>query len=299
MSQLRKGIIAAVWTPTDAAGRILEAELKANLEFVRRGGVHGLMVLGSTGEFLHLSIEARKRFLELVQKHAGGLPIIANISEVNPGVVADLGRHARALGVDCVSVLPPWYYPVAQDDLVEFFVRAGEASQLPLCLYNFPERTGNRLSLETIAAVADRVPVASLKQSGNEFEYHVPLVALARQKNFVILTGGEIRLVEAMALGATGCISGLLNAMPELVKEIYDAVKAGATDRAREATARIQRVGVLVEALEFPLNVAAAIEARGLAVGHSKTPLSAATQARYAKLVADLRSLYREIGLAG
>jgi dihydrodipicolinate synthase/N-acetylneuraminate lyase len=276
---------------------VVEPELKSNLDFVMRQGIHGFMVLGSTGGFLYLSLEARKQLLQTVCAYAGGLPIIANISEVNPAVVADLGRYAHDLGVDSVSVLPPWYYPVAQEDLVEFFVRAGEASRLPLCLYNFPERTGNRIALETVAAVADRVPVASIKQSGSEFAYHRELVALGREKNFVVFTGGEIRLAEAMALGATGCVSGLLNAVPELVRDIFDAVRTGDTGRAERATARIQRVGVLVEGLEFPLNVAASMAARGLATGQPKTPLSAATRARYDRLVADLRDLYRELGL--
>jgi len=297
MRKLREGIIAALWTPTDAAGRVAESELKANLDFVKGHGVHGFMVLGSTGEFLYLSLEARKQLLRTVCTYAGDLPIIANISEVNLAVVADLGRYARDLGVDSVSVLPPWYYPMAQEDLVEFFVRAGEASRLPLCLYNFPERTGNRIALETIAAVADRVPVASIKQSGGEFAYHRELVALGREKNFVVFTGGEIRLAEAMALGVTGCVSGLLNAVPELVRDIFDAVKMGDQGRAERATARLQRVGALVEGLEFPLNVAASMAARGLATGRPKAPLSAATRARYDRLVADLRNLYRELGL--
>jgi len=68
------GILAALWTPTDAAGRVVEAGLAANLAFLRGHGVHGLMVLGSTGEFVRLPLAARLEFIELVRRHAADLP---------------------------------------------------------------------------------------------------------------------------------------------------------------------------------------------------------------------------------
>jgi len=275
----------------------LPDELKTNLEFLRRKGVHGLMVLGSTGEFLHLPRAARMRFLELVCAQSGALPMMVNISHVRPAAVAELGRHAREVGAASVSLLAPWFYPLAQADLAEFFVRAGEAAGLPVFLYNFPERTGHRISLETIAAVADRVRLAGVKQSGAEFDYHRDLVALGREKNFVVLTGGEYWLAEAMALGARGCVSGLANAAPELVLEIYEAAKAGDTERAGLATARVkQLVSALVE-VQFPLHVAAAIEARGLPAGQPKQVVSALTRASYQRVVEHVRALYAEWGV--
>ncbi len=294
MSLPTAGVVTALWTPTDADGRVQPAELKANVKFLRERGIHGLMVLGSTGEFLLLSQETRRQFLEMVRGEAGPLPIIANISDVRPAAVAEFGRFARELGLAAVALLPPWYYPVAQPDLVEFFVRAGEAAGLPLFLYNFPERTGNRLGLETIAAIADRVPVGGLKQSGGEFDYHGPLVALGRQKGFAVFTGGENQLAEAMALGVAGCVSGLVNALPELVLEVYNAVKAGTPEKARVARERLKDLAGRLEAVAFPLNVRAAIVARGLATGEFKTPISAATRTRHDRLVSELRALYRD-----
>ena len=298
ISAPKEGVIAALWTPTDAHGRVLRDELAAQVQFLRAKGVHGLMVLGSTGEFPHIEPGARKDLLETVLSMAGPLSIMANVSDIRPAVVADLARSARGLGAHSVAVLAPWFYPLAQDDLQEFFVRTGEAAELPVFLYNFPERTGNRIALETIAKVAARTTLAGVKQSGAEFEYHQPLAALGREKGFVVFTGNEARLAEAMALGVAGCVSGLANAVPELVVEIFSAVKLGEVDRAERATARTREVTRLVDGLEFPLNVAAAMEARGLPVGHPKSLVSAATRGRYERLAAALRSLYVDWGLA-
>ena len=296
-STLREGIIVALWTPTDEHGQLLRRELEANLEFVRARNVHGIMPLGSTGEFVHFETAQRKEILELVARRISPLPIIANISDVRPAVVAELAAHARQIGCAAVTALPPWFFPLAQSDLVEFFVRAGEAAELPLFLYNFPERTGLRINLETIAAVAERVPLAGVKQSGAEFSYHRELVQLGREKNFVVLTGADTRLADAMALGVTGCVSGLANVVPEIVLEIFNAMKAGAPARAADAIRIMSAFGGLMDKLEFPLNVSAAMAARGRPAGPLKSIVSPATQARYQALVAEVRQLLSEWNL--
>lgn len=289
----REGIIVALWTPTDERGQLLTRELEANLDFILASRLHGIMPLGSTGEFIHFDPAQRKQILEFVSRRVGPLPVIANISDVRPAVVAELAIHARQIGCAAVTALPPWFFPLAPADLVEFFVRAGEAAQLPLFLYNFPERTGNRISLETVAAVAARVPLAGVKQSGAEFSYHRELVQLGREKNFVVLTGADTRLAEAMALGVTGCVSGLANVVPEAELEIFHAVKAGAPARAA-APCIMSALGGLMDKLEFPLNVAAAMAARGRHVGAPKSIVSPATQVRYQALIAEVRELFNQ-----
>ena len=212
-----KGIIAALWTPTDRDGNLLRAELAKNIGFLKHHGVHGILVMGSTGEFPHFSPDERMRVFELVAELAAPLPVIANLSDVRPRVVADLGRAARRLGLSAVTIMTPWFFPFTQSDLLAHFLRAADASGLPTMLYNFPERTGNRIDLETVAAFAERAPMLGIKQSGAEFAYHEPLIRLGREKNFVVFSGADTRLPEVFALGAAGCIGGLVNIAPELM----------------------------------------------------------------------------------
>src|SRR5439155_129982 len=126
------------------------------------------------------------RVLEEIVGAAGALPVVANISDIRLRVVVELAKFARQVGAVAVAVLPPCFYHVAQADLVEFFQRAADAAELPLVLYNFPERTGIRVELETIAAVAERAPVAAVKQSGDDFDYHLPLIKLGRQRSIEV-----------------------------------------------------------------------------------------------------------------
>jgi dihydrodipicolinate synthase/N-acetylneuraminate lyase len=299
MSPTWEGVYCALWTPTDDQGRLLEAALESNMEFLKRANVQGLLALGSTGEFLHLDPAQRKEIIRKLGAIAQPLQLMINVSDIRPPVVAELGRCARESGAAAISVLPPYFFPVAQEDLVEFFVRAAEAADLPLFLYNFPERTGNRIALETVGAVADRVPVAGVKQSGDEFGYHKELVQLGREKGFAVLTGADTRLPEAVAMGVNGCVSGLANAVPELVLAALQESRSLVAAPARPSRAA-QRLDVLrgkIAAVQFPLDVAAVMEARGLPVGTPKSLRSAATQGRYDQLTADLRGLFQEWNL--
>ncbi|MGI8785524.1 MAG: dihydrodipicolinate synthase family protein [Acidobacteriota bacterium] len=293
----RDGIFAALWTPTDADGRLLESELAALVEFLRNRRIHGVFALGSTGQFLYLEPEARKRLVDCVVQQAGPLPVVANISDIRPAVVADLGRSARASGCAAVAIMPPYFYEPPQVDLVEFFVQSGEAAGLPVLLYNFPERTGARIELETIAQVADRIPLAGIKHSGADAAYLPALIGLGREKNFVVFSGADTQIAEGMALGTAGCVGGLANIVPDLMVQIFDAARAGFPERATRAADRVRQLGEMIDRLHFPLNVAAGMEARNLPVGQPKAICSAATLEAYRRLVADVRNLLRQWNL--
>lgn len=290
------GVIVALYTPTDSAGRLREAALRSHLAFLRKAGVAGLLALGSTGEFVHFSEAERGALLGRIAELAAPLPVLANVSDVSPAVAGRLARLAKSVGCVGIAVLPPWYFPLSQDDQLEFFLRVAAATDLPVCLYNFPERTGNRIGPETIAAFAERAPLLAVKQSGGEWEYHRELIALGRDRNFAVLTGSDTRFAEALALGCSGCISGLANFVPEPLVRIFAAATSG-LDTA-EPTHLLQHLGAAGSGVNFPLEVAAGLRARGFATGEFKQAVSPATAAKFDRLAGELAARLAEAGLA-
>lgn len=289
----RQGIIAALWVPADRNRRLMKRALASHLGFLRERGVDGVLALGSTGEFPRFDHGERERILAATVELAGALPVLANISSIRLDEVVALGRFARSLGVAGATLMPPSFYPMAQADMRDFFLRAADAVDLPFYLYNFPELTGNRIGLETVAAFAERAPMAGIKQSGAEFAYHRPLIRLGREKNFVVFSGADTRLPEVFALGGAGCIGGLVNFVPEPMVEIYRACRGDPPRGCGRDAARMRRVGRMIDRVSFPLNVAAGIEARGLDPGTPKTVLSKESARLYRDLVADLRSAFK------
>ncbi len=294
----RKGIFAALWLPTDSDGNILRDELARNLAFLKQHRVSGVLALGSTGEFPQFDLEQRKAALATVAELAAPLPVIANISDIRPHVVAGLGKFARELGLPAVAIMTPGFFPSSQDDALAHFLHAADNSGLPTFLYNFPELTGTRINLETVAAFAERAPMAGIKQSGREFAYHANLIKLGREKKFSVFSGSDTRLPEVFALGADGCIGGLVNIAPELMVHLYKVCCEGMAGEIEPAFSQLKQVGAIVDRLTFPLNVAAGMEARGLATGSPKALVSPASRQLYREIVTDLRTLFAQQKLA-
>jgi dihydrodipicolinate synthase/N-acetylneuraminate lyase len=294
------GIYSAQWIPTDAAGHIDRAALASHLNFERRHGISGVLGLGSTGEFPHFSLDERKQVLATVAELADPLPVIANITDIRPRAAIELGKFAKQLGLPAVALMPPVFFPVSQADMLAYFLHVAEAVDLPVMLYNFPELTGKRIDLATIAAFADRAPMCAIKQSGGEFTYHPDLIALGREKSFVVMSGADTRLPEVFALGGAGCIGGLVNIVPDLMvglDRICRQQQAG--DPAPLAAAMVE-LGRIIDQLTFPLNVAAAMEARALRPGVPKTVVSDESRRLYEKIVRELVAFFQrhQLGLA-
>lgn len=292
------GIYSAQWLPTDSAGRLDRAALAAHLAFEKGAGINGVLGLGSTGEFPHFSPDERKHALAAVAELAAPLPVIANITDLRPKVAIELGRFAKSLGLPAVGLMPPPFFPLSQDDVLAFFLHVAQAVDLPVMLYNFPELTGKRIDLPTIAAFADRASMCAIKQSGGEFAYHRDLIALGREKNYVVMSGADTRLTEVFAMGAAGCTGGLVNIVPELMIDIYRCSAAGHPEAAAVSAARMAELGRVIDQLAFPPNVGAGLAARGFAPGASKSVLSPASRALAAKIESELRALFVKWGLA-
>ena len=286
----RRGVFAALWLPTDQDGNLLRDELARNLAFLKRHGVTGVLALGSTGEFPQFNLEQRKRALATVVELAAPLEVIVNVSDIRPKAVAELGRFARELGLSAIAVMPPGFFPSRQDDALAHFQHAAETSQLPTFLYNFPELTGTRINLETVAAFADTGCMAGIKQSGGEFGYHRELIALGREKGFSVFSGADTRLPEVFEMGADGCIGGLVNLAPDLMVHLYRVCREGAAGDVNPAFDQLKVIGASIDRLTFPLNVAAGMEARGLEPGVPKAIVSQSSREIYRTIVHELRA---------
>jgi 4-hydroxy-tetrahydrodipicolinate synthase len=289
----RHGVIAALSLPTNLQGRVLKRALSAHLAWLRKKGVHGVLALGSTGEFVRLSPEERMAALELIAELAAPLPVIANVSDINPRIAAGLGRFARRLGLPGIAIMPAHFYPVSAADQLAFFLHVAEAASLSVMLYNFPELAGNRIAIETVEAFAKRADLTAIKQSGGEFSYLNSLVALGRKRNFSVFSGADTRLEEAFRIGASGCIGGFVNFVPEYMLEIYRSVREGRPGDPSLAAERLREVGRVMERATFPLNIAAGIEARGLEAGRPKTVISAESQRSRAAIVRELKAIFK------
>lgn len=286
-----------MWLPVDARGQLDQGALRDHMQWLIANGVHGFMGLGSSGRFAQMDVAERQSILTTLIEIAGPLPVIANISDIRPKAIAALACTARETGAAAVAVMPPSFYKVSDADQLAFFRYAADVAKIPVLLYNFPELTGNRISLETIAAFADNHDMAGIKQSGGEFEYHKDLIDLGREKNFAVYSGSDIRLPETLPMGAAGCIGGLVNIVPEIMVGQFNHFRNGGKIDLVESTARMAEVARIVNQVPLPCSVMAGVAGRGWCSGSHITVLSSETLRSMEQISEELRSRFMEWGM--
>lgn len=229
MSHRFHGIIPPLVTPL-ADRDILDAEgFERLIEHVIAGGVHGLFVLGTTGEGPSLSHHLQREVVtRACQSVAGRVPVLVGITDPSFFESITLATHAAEAGADAVVLAPPYYFPAGQEELLDYLEELVPALPLPVMLYNMPAMTKLSYAPETIRRLADWPGVVGLKDSGGDLEYFRTVRQLTAEiEDFCLLVGPEEMLADAMAAGGDGGVSGGANVRPELFVRVYEAAVAG------------------------------------------------------------------------
>jgi dihydrodipicolinate synthase/N-acetylneuraminate lyase len=289
------GVIAALITPVDRAGRVDHGALGELVMRLVSRGVTGISPLGSTGEGYSLDLDQRLAVVDTVAASVPpGTPVIPGVFAHNhEQAVAEIAGYAGHGGT-AVLAAPPAYYPLTADEQRGYFSRLADVSTLPLVIYNIPVYTKIVIDPEVAAGLAAHPMVAGLKDSGRSLDYGARLldaVAAAGPDaaGFSLLTGFDSMLVSYLLAGARGTICANANVVPELVRATYDAVLAGELDDALRHEARLRAVqAVLAGAVPA---YKAAVAAAGVGERWLVPPRLALTDAEAASLADRLTAL--------
>jgi 4-hydroxy-tetrahydrodipicolinate synthase len=215
------------------------AGLERLIEHILAGGVHGLFILGTTGEAPSLSYRLRHELIERTCRHvAGRVPVLVGITDTAFVESVNLARTARDAGAEAVVLSSPYYFPAGQPELLEYLQHLVPELPLPVFLYNMPSLTKVVFEPETVRDAADMDRVVGLKDSSANMIYFHQLQALFRGRaDFSLLVGPEELLAEAILLGGHGGICGGANMCPRLYVALYNAARA----RALETVAQLHQ----------------------------------------------------------
>ena len=132
-----EGVYVAMLTPFDEDGSIHEGELRRIVDFQIEGGVHGLFPISSVGEFIHMSREEKFRMMEIIiDQNNGRVKITPGVGSSNPAESIILAQKAKDLGCEGVVVAPPYFYPLSQENIEQYFTTIADAVNIPNILYN-------------------------------------------------------------------------------------------------------------------------------------------------------------------
>ncbi|GAA5157464.1 MULTISPECIES: dihydrodipicolinate synthase family protein [Amycolatopsis] len=283
------GMISTVVTPFDENDQVDLGLLRGEVKYLLDQGVTAICACGSTGEGQTLSLEESKAICEVVvDEVAGRVPVIGGVIQNSTAQAIRYSLALKEAGVDALQVTPVHYvFAPSAEETVEHYRLVGEATDLPIVLYNVvPWALVPVDVIEKLAAVPQ---VVAVKQSGGDMHLLVDLLARVRDR-FTILAALDDLHYPAFVLGAHGALAAIPTVTPKLSVELWDAVQAGDHKTALELHERILTVWRAIDGPNLPATLKAALQLQGRDGGLPRKPFAPATEEDRERIAAALRS---------
>ncbi|MGZ7444181.1 dihydrodipicolinate synthase family protein [Paenibacillus sp. TH7-28] len=287
-----RGVIPPIVTPVDDEERLDELGLRRIVDHVIEGGVHGILALGSNGEFFALDPEDQQRVVAVtVQQSAGRIPIYAGIAAISTREGIKQARKYEELGARAISILPPMFISPTQDELFHHFKKIAEATSLPVLLYNNPDKVGNNITPALLEPLAEVPNIVGIKDSSGDQTLTAEYIRRTRAQGFKVLAGRDIMILSTLVYGGAGCVASTANVVPRLVVEIYDKFMAGDIQGALEAQYRLAPLRMAWNLGSFPVATKDAVNLIGLQAGKPILPNTSCTEENLGKIRGILEGL--------
>ena len=270
-----KGVVVPILTPIDAEERIVEAKLRDQIDYVIAGGVSGILLFGSNGEFYVIEEDEMRRGLEIcVDQVAGRVPVYFGIGAISTKKCVRLAKMAAEKGATGVSVLQPMFLKPTAAELYRHFRTIAEAvPETPVLLYNNPGRVGYTLSADLVEKLAREVDnIVGMKDTSGDMTQTMEFIRRTRDIGFKVFGGKDTLLYVSLCHGAVGGVCTAANFMPELITDIYNKFAAGDLAGSLEAQFKLNPVRLSMDGASFPVAAKDMANLRGREVGAPYTP---------------------------
>src|SRR6266481_9768956 len=221
------GTYTAIVTPFKD-GKVDELAFERLIKVQLKGGVDGIVPVGTTGESPTLSFEEHMYVVELAIKFAAGkVRVLAGTGGNSTDEAIYLTIAAEKAGADGSLQVAPYYNKPTQEGLFQHFHAIARATKLPIVLYSIPGRCGVEIGVDTVNRLAhDSVNIVGIKEAGGNVE-RVSQLRAALGANFTILSGDDALTLPFMAVGAHGVVSVASNVIPREVAHMVNAFAFG------------------------------------------------------------------------
>lgn len=283
-----RGIIPPVVTPMTPDEEVDYPRLRQVIDRQIAAGVHGIFVLGTTGECYALDAAEKQRVVAETVAHVNKrLPVFAGTGAETTREAIVHTQMAEREGVDGVSVITPYFIMPSQAELVDHYRRVAERTSLPVVLYSNPATCGGlKIEPDTVAKLAQVPNIVAIKDSSGDVQNLIETVRVVPPE-FAVLQGRDTLIAPALMFGAKGAVPASCNIAPALLVEIYESFVAGDLARAKAAQERLSPVRIALMIGTAPGVVKQAMALTGWDVGPSRSPVAA--------LSADKRQTLKDI----
>ncbi|WP_332447860.1 4-hydroxy-tetrahydrodipicolinate synthase [Sphaerochaeta sp.] len=276
MSFEAKGIIAAMVTPLTENYQVHEKSLRKLVRYLIDGGVHGLFVVGTSGEFYGFSKEQRKEAFEIcIDEAAGRIPIYAGVNGITTKEAIEYATLAEEVKADAISVLTPMFISVTQKELYQHYADIASSTSLPVLLYNNVGKTNVNISVDTAVKLSKIKNIVGIKDSSGDFTLTSEYIRNTYQndKPFYVLSGRDTLIHACLCYGGHGAITACANIAPRLLADIYDKYVQNDVQGSLEAQYKIAPVRMAFNLGSYPTILKESLELLGIDAGPCFAPV--------------------------
>ncbi|MDT2499368.1 dihydrodipicolinate synthase family protein [Enterococcus avium] len=290
------GIITAMATPLTEEGPVNVEGVNQLVNHLINGGVSGLFVLGTNGEFYSLSKEQKLSLAKAAVDAADGrVPVYAGVGGINTEEVISLAKEMKPIGVTALSVITPFLIQLTQDELIEHYEKVADSSPLPVLMYNIPANTKLNLEPVTVAKLAKHPNIVGIKDSSGDLDQMEEYLNVTKDEDFSVLVGSDSRILKALQLGATGAVAATSNVLTKTDVGIYNAFLADDLDKAEELQKSIDDYRMVTKLGSVPSVLKASLNLINIPVGPTCSPVKPVTKVSDLQKITDMLKGYQAI----
>jgi 4-hydroxy-tetrahydrodipicolinate synthase len=286
MSNLFRGIYTALVTPMTDEEVVDYPALHRFVDYlIEEGKIHGLIPLGSTGEYYALDAEEREAVVTATIGAVGGrVPVLVGANAGSTREVVAYCRQAEKMGAAGVLLAAPYYSLPTADELYEHFCAVNDSIGIPIMLYNYPGRTGVDMTPDLILRLAEVDNIQYVKESSGDVTRVSEIIRRCGDK-ITVFCGCDTEALESFVLGATGWVGGVVNVLPKQHVDLFNlAVQQKDFLAARELYYKMLPTLALMEGGKYTQFVKAGCDLMGRPVGPPRAPLRSASSGERARI---------------
>ncbi len=268
-----EGVMPALVTPFNKDGDLQEDGLRQLIDYVIGKGATGIVPGGTTGEFVYMRTEERKKLLRLAVEFADGrVPVVAGTGQTSTGATIELTRFAQDIGCDAALIISPYYLRPSAKGYYEYYSTIAHKCDIPIILYNIPQCTLGSIPPGVVEDLAEIDNIVAIKDSSGNIPATLELIQKLRGK-LPVLIGHDECFLSAIAAGAQAAILASGNVIPHIWLEIMKKVREGDFQGAMDLQHSVQTLARLITRNGGAPPVKAALKMMGIKAGRSRMPL--------------------------
>ena len=284
-----KGCATAIVTPFNEENEINFGEFKRLINFQIDNNINAIVVCGTTGEASTLSCEEKEELIKYCVKVVNKrVPVIAGVGSNNTRLVIENEKYAEKVGADGLLVVTPYYNKTTQQGLIEHYKIISENTNLPIILYNVPNRTGIDIKPETYLKLSKIKNIVATKEASGDISKILKIRSLCKD-DLNVYSGNDDQIIPILSLGGLGVISVLSNIMPKYTSKMIEKYFEGEVGEALNMQIEASNLIELLFKEVNPIPVKEALNVLGYKVGNPRLPLVKCTNELREKIKIELQ----------